>query len=116
MDFNKLINQLLIQSFRLLSVTLLPMLILTCHPSGTTLKKSFNNCVFNEMKLEFIEADSFSFNDNQAENTNHYFLEETHQLIAGNSSSEKQNLGFNYNTSFKENLGLGIFIPPPEII
>ena len=115
MNFNDIINQLIIQSVRLLGVVILPILILFLNPESIPNKKCLGDTLSTEMNFEFIEANSYTFDNNHIENTCNYFTLESLQNIAflvldGYTSSisieQKQ---------YKNLSDFGIFIPPPEL-
>ncbi len=116
MNFNDIINQLIIQSVRLLGVVILPILILFLNPEQIPFKKSYADCVFTEMNFELIEANSFSFDNNQTDNTHHYFIFQTHNPLVFTTPKNKAVLALTYHKFAKEILESGIFIPPPEIV
>lgn len=114
MDF-KLIHLLLMQSFRLVGIVALPLMILFLNPESIPNKKCLGDTLSTEMNFEFIEANSYTFDNNHIENTCNYFTLESLQNIAflvldGYTSSisieQKQ---------YKNLSDFGIFIPPPEL-
>lgn len=116
MSLKNITNQLIIQSFRLLGVSILPLLIIFLTPEQVSFKKSHTDYVLTEMSFEFIEADSFSFDNNETDHTNHHFIFEVYKPIAFKCSDSNPNLEYTYQRFFKEILDSGIFIPPPKLI
>jgi hypothetical protein len=103
-------------SFRLVGIAVLPLMILFLNPESIPNKKCLGDTLSTEMNFEFIEANSYTFDNNHIENTCNYFTFENLQNMAFFALDSYR---FSISTEqihFKNLSDFGIFIHPPEFI